>query len=71
MVVTFDMDVRSFCDGFNNHHIGILRCRQEGASMPSTEPITGSNQRGSQRAFSMLINFFIKFIAELTDGFQK
>jgi hypothetical protein len=31
------MDVLSFCDGFNNHHIGTLRCRQEGASTPSTE----------------------------------
>jgi len=33
------MDVLSFCDGFNNHHIGTLRCRQEGASTPSTEPV--------------------------------
>jgi hypothetical protein len=31
------MDVLSFCDGFNTHHIGTLRCRQEGASTPSTE----------------------------------
>ncbi|MDP1668672.1 hypothetical protein [Phaeovulum sp.] len=37
MIVTSDMDVLSFCDGFNNHHIGTLRCRQEGASTPSTE----------------------------------
>jgi hypothetical protein len=33
------MDVLSFCDGFNTHHIGTLRCRQEGASTPSTQPI--------------------------------
>jgi putative transposase len=33
------MDVLSFCDGFNDHHIGTLRCRQEGASTPSTEPL--------------------------------
>jgi hypothetical protein len=38
MMVTSDMDVLSFCDGFNTHHIGTLRCRQEGASTPSTEP---------------------------------
>jgi hypothetical protein len=30
--------VLPFCDGFNNHHIGTLRCRQEGASTPSKEP---------------------------------
>ena len=41
MMVTSDMDVLSFCDGFNNHHIGTLRCRQEGASTPSTEPWFG------------------------------
>ena len=39
MMVTSDMDVLSSCDGFNNHHIGTLRCRQEGASTPSTEPV--------------------------------
>ncbi len=39
MMVTSDMDVLSFCDGFNNHHIGTLQCRQEGASTPSTEPL--------------------------------
>jgi hypothetical protein len=33
------MDVLSFCDGFNTHHIGTLRCRQEGASTPSTESL--------------------------------
>ena len=39
MMVTSDIDVLSFCDGFNNHHIGTLRCRQEGASTPSTEQV--------------------------------
>ena len=39
MMVTSDMDVLSSCDGFNNHHIGTLRCRQEGASTPSTKPV--------------------------------
>jgi hypothetical protein len=29
-MVTSEMDVLSFCDGFNNHHIGTLLCRQEG-----------------------------------------
>jgi hypothetical protein len=36
-----DMDVLSFGDGFNNLHIGALRCRQEGASTPSSEPSCG------------------------------
>ena len=31
------VDALSSCDGFNNHHIGTLRCRQEGAFTPSTE----------------------------------
>ena len=31
----------SFCDGFNTHHSGTLRCRREGASKPSTKPRYG------------------------------
>ena len=45
MMVTSDMDVLSFCDGFNNHHIGTSQCRQEGASTPSTEPYWLLNYR--------------------------
>ncbi|MDD7973978.1 hypothetical protein, partial [Roseinatronobacter alkalisoli] len=39
MMVTSDMDALSFCDVFSKHHLGTLRCRREGASMPSTKPI--------------------------------
>ncbi len=31
------VDVLSSSDGFNKHHIGTLRCHQEGVSTPSTE----------------------------------
>ncbi|WP_217646901.1 hypothetical protein, partial [Loktanella salsilacus] len=37
------MDTPSFCDGFNTHHSGTLRCRREGASKPSTKPFTAIN----------------------------
>lgn len=45
MMVTSDRDVLSVCDGFNTHHIGILRCRQEGASTPSRKPVGRKNYR--------------------------
>ena len=32
--------VLSCCEDFNNHHIGTLQCRQEGASTPSTKSLT-------------------------------
>jgi hypothetical protein len=38
------MNALSFCDGFNTHHIGTLRCRPEGASTPSTEPTTPTSR---------------------------
>jgi Ca2+-binding RTX toxin-like protein len=43
IIVTSDMDTPSFCDGFNTHHSGTLRCRWEGASKPSTEPGGGND----------------------------
>jgi len=30
IIVTSDMDAPSYCDGFNTHHNGTLRCRREG-----------------------------------------
>ena len=39
IMVTSDMDALSFYDGFNKHHLGTLRCRREGASIPSTKPL--------------------------------
>jgi hypothetical protein len=44
------MDVISVCDGFNTHHIGTLRCRQEGASTPSTEPCKTTKPHKINRA---------------------
>lgn len=40
MIVTSDLAAPSFCDGFNTHHIGTLQCREEGASTPSTKPVS-------------------------------
>jgi hypothetical protein len=44
MMVSFELDVLSFCDGFNNHHIGTLRYRQEGASTPSAKLRDGRHE---------------------------
>ena len=38
MMVTSDMDILSFCDGFDNRHICTLRCRQEGPRHQQSRP---------------------------------
>ncbi len=57
MMITSEMDVFSFCDGFNNHHIGTLRCRQEGASTPSTEPV-GKQKAVTATARTIAVLFY-------------
>jgi hypothetical protein len=49
-MVSSDKDVLSFCNCCNNHHIGTLQCRREGASTPSTEPRDIGAQNQLKRA---------------------
>jgi hypothetical protein len=53
MMVTSDMDVLSFCDGFNTHHIGTLRCRQEGHPRHQQSPAWLEMHRLYMRALTV------------------
>jgi hypothetical protein len=46
------VDIFGFCDGFNTHHVGTLRFRQEGASTPSTASMQAIVQADLDRSLS-------------------